>query len=66
MDEKYEYRVGHHRDGKPETVTRVTENPKEAGEQYRNTRKLAFPGDNVSLQRRPVGKWEIVESEKQG
>lgn len=59
MDNQYRIKVT--QPGKPDAYTIPTENPKVAGEAYRDGRKHLEPGQEVILQRRPLGKWEDIE-----
>jgi hypothetical protein len=60
-DQKYEYRVVAHEEGKPESATKPTENQKEAGAMYKNAKQASNPGDTVAIQSRPVGPWADIE-----
>jgi hypothetical protein len=44
-------------------TTPATDDPKFAGDAYRNTKKNVPPGTTVTLQKRPVGPWTTIEEE---
>jgi hypothetical protein len=61
MEMDNQYRIKVTQPGKPDAATMPTEDPKVAGEAYRYARKQLEPGQEVTLQRRPLGKWEDIE-----
>ena len=61
----YQYRVIHKEEGKPDIeIGKHTDNPKEAGETFKQHKNQLEPGNSSSLQRRPYGKWEDIEVTK--
>lgn len=59
-----EYRVTKREEGKPDAqITPPTENARYAGQVYKEGKKNLKPGETVSLQKRAVGNWGVVEEE---
>ncbi len=62
MSEEYRVKINH-TNGKEEAWP-TTENPKQAGEQYKNMKRNLQPGSSVELQKRATNPWQTIEKER--
>lgn len=58
----HEYRVVEKFTNCPDTTSKTTTNPAEAGNEFRRRKKIAISSEEVKLQKREVGPWTDVES----
>jgi hypothetical protein len=63
--DQYQYRVKISDGKNPQPATTVpTHDPKTAGEAYRDAKKYLEKGQEATLQRRPMGKWEDIDKDR--